>query len=249
MSAVCSERAQIDRHFSGRIDPASECALRAHLPDCSRCRRYYGRYLLLSRIDPAMPPADERLGSPLRLRPQRRRSHAVGVVAAVAIAAAALFVIRVSASRDFVPRGTAVGAPPPELRVFRLRKGTQPQLVGASIHASDELAFAYRSPGRARHLLVYGADEHGHLYWYYPAWEDVADDPPAIAIEASAELRELPDAVGNDLDGHRLFLHALFVSTSVRASAIEHLARAGDPAAPLALPNAVQSIQVIEVER
>jgi len=247
MSAVCPERAHIDRHFGGRIDPASECALRAHLPGCSRCRKYYDRYLLLSRIDPAMPAAEARLGNPLRLS---ARSGVEWLRAGLVTAAlATMVVLAFVPGSDFVPRGNANALPPPELRVFRLRKGAPAQLVGAAMRASDELAFAYRNPGRARHLVVYGADEHGHLFWYYPAWENAADDPSAIAIDASAGLRELPDAVANDLDGQRLFLHALFVPTAIRARTIERLAKASDPAAPLDLPGAEQSTQLIEVER
>jgi hypothetical protein len=65
---------------------------------------------------------------------------------------------------------------------------------------------------------VYGVDEHRHVYWYYPAWSNPSDDPHAIAVDPGVALRELPEAIRHEIDGHELTIHAVFLDhdTSVR---------------------------------
>jgi len=224
-------RAQIDDHFGGDSAPQREAKMRAHLGDCDPCRRYYERHMLLSELDPQATPWTERLGRPMGLRPVRRRAFfALGAL--VPAAAALFFLVRMSPSPkgdgEFVARG---GASASEVMVYRFLGAKAPQPIKGEISRSDELAFTYRNPTGKQRLLVFGVDEHRHVYWYHPAFTDPASDPTAIAIASSSDPRELTEAVHHDLDGTRLSIYGLFTDRLVTVKEVESvLARSATPA-------------------
>ena len=83
----CAQRRLIDRHFAARIRPAEELALRAHLPDCARCRTYYERHMLYAELVPGRPRMAERLAVGLGVagrRPPAARAGAAAVATDVA---------------------------------------------------------------------------------------------------------------------------------------------------------------------
>lgn len=240
---TCAFTKQVDRHFSGSIDPRSEHELRAHLPDCARCRDRYQRLLLLERIDPNAKGTEERLARGLGFRPPRLRW--LGAGAAIAAAAAA-FVLTSSrniqtasvADGSFQARGgggKVTKSVVPELHLFKLRPGEPSRPVKDSITNKDELAFSYRNPGDAKFLLVFGVDEHHHVYWYYPAWLDASKKPVAIKIASDDDDHELPEAVVHPLDGDKLDVVAVFASKQVSVTEVEQKIAEHGPDAPLGI--------------
>jgi hypothetical protein len=208
----------IDAHFAGTIAPPDEGALRAHLYSCPSCRGYYRRHLLFSRFDPRAKSAKARIARGLGLR-LKRKDGAVWTWA-VAFSAAVVLAVVVPLTRrapsEFSARG---GNERGEPAFFAYRMNPSVELApGSTIHASDDLAFAYANPSGFRRLLVYGVDEHKHVYWYYPAWSNPGDDPHAVAVASDPQVRELPEAIRHDLDGRELTLHAVFLDgdTGVR---------------------------------
>ena len=69
--------------------------------------------------------------------------------------------------------------------------------------------------------MIFGIDEHRHVYWFYPSWTDAQSDPPAVAAPASMVLRELPDAVTQKLDGNLLQVEALFLDAPLTVKQVE----------------------------
>jgi hypothetical protein len=116
---------------------------------------------------------------------------------------------------------------------------------------SDELAFAYENPAGWSLLLVFGADEHGRVYWYHPPWVHPADNPAAIPVEAGALRRELPAATRHELDATRLRLHFVFTAILLSVRTIEAIVTASDPlAAELTFPApSSHSSLLLEVQR
>jgi len=251
-------RGLVDAHFRGGISVAGERTLRLHLRECGACRAYYDRHLVLAEIDPASKSARERIGNALGLTEERREARVSPFVwAGVALAAALIAAIPLrrmhAGDAEFTPRGaTSLGAEP---RVFVYRMQPHQRLEASAettIRKSDDLAFAYSNPpGQAAqtHLLVYGVDEHRHVYWYYPEWTDAAADPRAIAVSPGAEMRELPHAIRHDLDGQRLTIVAVFTNDEPSVRAIE--ARVAKQAVdePLGLPGAHEERLTLTVER
>lgn len=220
---TCAARQLVDLHFSGRIRPRQERALRAHLPDCARCHGRYERYLMLSQFDPSVDRAEDRLARGLGLlgvrRPSRASVYTTVAAAAAAAAAVALFTLRPrDPSFEFQPRGGAA-TPAERVTAYRVVTGQKPVRLSEVMSTRDELAFTCESPRDGERLLVFGVDEHRHVYWYHPAWTDPSANPTAVPIARGHH--ELPEAIGHSLDGTRLTLHAVFVTEATTVRDVE----------------------------
>jgi hypothetical protein len=216
----------VDRHFTGRLAPAKETAMRAHLPGCAACRDRYQRHLSLARIDRRVPSARERLARGLGLDAGTARATRSGTRAGLAlVAAAAVALVLVARPRTrsddagFLARGAATRAG--GLWIYRVTDGAAPSLVSGALAAGDELAFAYANPASKRYLAIFGVDEHRHVFWYYPSWVVGAPPPSAVPASAGPGPHELPEAVRHPLDGRRLDVYALFTDEHLGVAAIE----------------------------
>jgi len=243
----CSERHNVDRHFAGTIHPDAERVLREHLPACAECTRYYERHLLLSKLDPTSLDPKARLAQGLGLRPPKPAPWAfgAGALGLAAAAAVALFVLSPSLNTGFSARGTGAPPDPVHLSVFRLERGAA-VAVRDRIDAADELAFTYENGAGKQRLMIFGVDEHRHVYWFYPAWQDPASDPAAIAISPGARPQELREAVAHAFDGQHLTLHAIFTDEPLTVREVERRLSRG--ATPLSA-GALEQTMALSVER
>ena len=206
-------------HFAGEVRPADEAVLRAHLTACEPCRSRYRRLLVGATLARRALPAEERLarGLGLRRRPQRPLRF---VLPALATAAAALALWALPARPGPTARGAGGRA---QLWVYRVETPAAARLAGDQIAAGDELAFAYANPAGRAHLLVFGVDEHRHVYWYHPAWPAGAAAPAPVAAAAGVGPHELPEAIRHPLDGRHLEIDAVL---SARPLSVEETERA-----------------------
>jgi hypothetical protein len=252
-------RALIDAHFERRISPSNERVMRAHLASCDACGEYYESHLLLERVTRGSEGTRERVAAGLGLTLPAERTNRAWILS-TAFAAAAAVALTVGRSEtvrhapgdvhaeEFAARGGDADATPHVL-VYKMNP-TREIEPGGRLKASDELAFAYTNPGGFGHLLVFGVDEHRHVYWYHPAWTNHIEHPRAIAIDRGPAARELPEAIRHDIDGQALTLYALFLDEDLPVERIEELvgetASAGDA---LPLPAAYQARIPLAVER
>jgi hypothetical protein len=243
----CTMRIHIDRHFAGTISPRAERAMRAHLPGCDSCRDFYHRHVLLARLVPHALPPEERLARGLGLRTDRRPA-ALGAGLVVAAAAAFVLLLRAHAGSDgFTSRGTgAFASPAPHVFVYDVPEGMRPTPAGDALRLGDELAFAYENASGKSRLLIFGVDEHGHVYWFHPAWTRETDDPVAIPVETDAERHELPEAIRQPFDGTRLEIRSVFVDEPVSVRRVEALLQQ-NPHGPLPIPGAIETSKTIAV--
>ncbi|HET6148218.1 MAG TPA: hypothetical protein VFH68_11860 [Polyangia bacterium] len=273
-------RDAIAAHFAGAVAPAGEREMRAHLPLCDACHAHYEQHLLLSTLDPAGLPREVRLARGLGLRPERvPRRFGVAWLGLCGAAVAALAIVysggglpgrgggagsaaTTAGSGVVTSRGgpaSVAAARSPEVQIYRFAHGARrrgAERAGDVVHPGDELAFAYRNPAGKGRLLVFAVDEHGHIYWYHPAWSNAAQNPTAVQISAEPGLHELPAAVLHKFDGERIMVHALFTDRelSVRQieSAVAEAAARDDGAgatAPLALPGATDVVHPLRIVR
>lgn len=266
---VCIESALVDAHFEGRISPDRETRLRAHLSECASCTAYYERRVLLATLDPSALGVEERLAVGLGLGPSTeageterealvddpssgRASAKARLAALVAmVAAAAVLLLWILAGKrpddGFASRGGRVSNAP-FVRVFQSTKGGVPEPLVGPIRRTSELAFAYESTPDYDKLLIFGLDEHGHVYWYHPAWTDPAANPSAIPVATSAGSHPLEEAILHDLDGKTLEIHALFSRQSRNVHEIESmLGGKRAPVGPLVLPSTIDVVSSVEV--
>jgi hypothetical protein len=227
MSPTCATQALVDRHFAGSISPPDERRLREHLPGCARCRERYERHLLLAKLDPSAPDARTRLGRGLGLEARPPSTPWRLVLVPLAVACLALFMVRLpwgpSADSGFTPRGAGNAVVDAKLLVYAVEPGGHTTLLGPSLHATQELAFAFRNPDGHRYLMVFARDAEGRVYWYHPSWTEPAADPLAIPIQASKEARELPEAISHPLTPGPLSLHAVFLDAPLSVRQMEAL--------------------------
>jgi hypothetical protein len=256
---------RIDAHFARTISPAEETQLRQHLPDCRPCRGYYDRHLLLEELDPDGGDAQSRLAVGLGLRVGRTPVHfgfAVAAVAAVLmipLLGSALSSRRAAgtetnapsaAPSEFTPRGAGDDPAAPHLFIYRLAPNRPAERVTGSISARDELAFAYTNAGNFERLLVFGVDEHRHVYWYHPAWSNEGENPVAVPIARGAEVHELGEAVSQPLDGRQLRITAIFTRDNLAVKEVEKMVRdanMGDIEFGRVKPNTMQVETTLEV--
>src|SRR5262245_18737354 len=70
MTAACPRTGAVDAYFAGRLAPARQGDLRAHLDGCAACRERFARHQRLAALDPAALPLEQRVGRALGLQPQ-----------------------------------------------------------------------------------------------------------------------------------------------------------------------------------
>lgn len=237
----CAYQRLVDRHFGLRIDPEGERELRAHLGGCDLCRGRYERQLVLAGLDPKAATPQERLSRGLGFRKPASKVRWLAALG-TATALAAAWALLPLGNEGFVARGGPARLP--SVVAYRLDAGISAPLL-REVGPAEELAFAYSNPRGHKYLMIFGVDEHRHVYWYYPAWTDAAGDPQAVTIETAPGPIELPEAITQKLDGRRLTLHMLLLDEPARVREVE--ARLSDGGA--SLPGAEEETLELEVRQ
>jgi predicted anti-sigma-YlaC factor YlaD len=266
-SQARAQRRLIDRHFRGRATPADEAEMRAHLPDCASCRGHYERHALLAELARTSPNREDRIALGLGLDPATRAGRRAPLViwsfaGAAAAVGLAILVVRGGArpidseftargiaavtDADGVPRTDALLAPAgPQLDIYRVPlMGGKPVLAQGWLSPVDELAFAFVSAGAFKRAMVFGVDDRGETYWFFPEWHDPQDNPTALPIPPGTGL-ELPEAVHHDIRGSRLRVYALFTNEPITVGVVEERVKAGD----LTFPGSELVMKTLEVRR
>jgi hypothetical protein len=253
----------ISAHFAGKTSIAAEAAMRAHLPTCRACHDEYQRHLVVAELDVYALSAEDRLGRALGFRMKPRRGWGRWLVGLAVPAAAALLLAVLPASRDdgdpvaepndgFAAR-SAPGSHASEARIWIYQVGgpAAPRRVDRTIAAGDELAFAYSNPAGAPFLMIFGVDEHRHVYWFHPQWPEGRPPPRALAAASGPGPHELAGAIRHTLDGQRLQIYALFSPTALDATAVEREVQrqAGDHPLSRVGPGTVIAAPLLEVAR
>jgi hypothetical protein len=228
-----SRHADVQRHFSGDGSPAVDRRLFKHLKRCDRCRDEYRTLAMLESLEPeGGERARARLGRGLFVPVSRPRLVAGGL--AVAFACVALVVTVGRAPAPFQARGgvgsaAMSGAALAIYRVPRDRDNPQvlapadAQRAGAAFRAGESLAFSYVNPASvgACCLMVFGRDAAGHVCWFWPAWNDAAEDPASLPISESATPVELTEAVRHPLQPGALTIVGLFTPRPLHVREVE----------------------------
>jgi hypothetical protein len=97
--------------------------------------------------------------------------------------------------------------------------------VERSFRHDEPLAFAYSNGGPSpfTHLLVFGIDDRGIVYWYHPEFSDQTDSPRSVSIEAGSDI-ELPAQIRHRYQGSTLRVFALFSRRAIEVKRVEAIA-------------------------
>lgn len=136
-------------------------------------------------------------------------------------------------ARGGSPRGGDSAAPPPRFWTYRVPSVGAPSLVDETLADRDELAFAYANPSGLPYLMIFGVDEHRHVYWFHPGWAKGTPPPAAVRASAGPGPHELAEAVHHDFDGRSLTVYLVSSRQALDARFIEDVVRrAPDLGAP-----------------
>jgi hypothetical protein len=242
MTGLFARHADVEGHFSGDAAPGKERRLFQHMKGCARCRDEYRTLAMLEALEgDGADRARDRLARGLFATPaqtststQPRSAWRFGGGLAAAFACVALVVTVGRAPASFRARGGlgALEAPAPALAIYRVpRDRDNPerlavgdtQRAGSVVRAGESLAFSYVNPAPVGDccLLVFARDAAGHVFWFWPAWNDAADDPTSLPIASTAEPVELTEAVRQPLEPGALTIVGLFTPRPLHVRQVE----------------------------
>jgi hypothetical protein len=187
------------------------------------------------RVRPSVDVADAATrGVRARLSSMRL---AISAGSAMAVAAMALLLVtklanvddrrmagHAAADTEFASRGSAhvvPGATAAAFWTYRIPAAGPPILVNGAIATHDELAFAYANPAGMPYLMIFGTDEHRHVYWFHPAWPTGMPAPSAIRAAIGPGPHELPAAIRHAFKGRALTVYAVFSEQPIDTQFIE----------------------------
>ena len=115
------------------------------------------------------------------------------------------------------------------LNVFRLSGNTEPAPLQKTLHTDDGVLFAYTNlgPEPFSHLMVFAVDDQHQVYWYYPAFLDVRDDPNGITIEKGVSRAGLQEVVVHPFPQGTVTIYGLFSDEPHAVSEVEAAVRRG----------------------
>jgi hypothetical protein len=235
MIALLSRHADVQRHFSGAGSPSTDQRLFKHLKGCERCRDEYRTLAMLEQLEGGgADRARERLARGVfghePARATRPRLFAGGF--ALGAACLALLVTVGNTPSPFRARGGEAAVSGASLAIYRVpRDQANPaalavndaQRAGTTVRAGESLAFSYVSPSSvgATSLMVFGRDAAGHVYWFWPAWNDAVEDPVSVPITEGNAPVELREAVRHPLPAGPLTIVGLFTPKPLHVKEVE----------------------------
>ena len=241
-----SRHADLDAHFAGTSSTRRDRHLFRHMKTCDDCRAQYRTLAMLESLEPdGAERARVRMGRGL-FEPAPKRVF-VGGGLVMAFACLTLVVSLGHAKSPFHRGGLSDGfadgftarggvpgleAPMPALAIYRVpREHDNPELpavaetqrAGNVVRTDESLAFSYVNPPSigACCVMVFARDAAGRIFWFWPAWENAAEDPQSLPISASGSAVELPEAVRHALQPGPLTIVGLFTPKPLHVREVE----------------------------
>jgi hypothetical protein len=245
LARLFSKHVDVGAHFSGASSTRDDRRLFRHLKTCDACREDYRTHAMLEALEvDGAERARARMSRGLFEPAPKRVFVSAGLVTACACL---VLVVSLGRKSEFTPRGSAVGveAPAPSLAIYRVPRDrgnpaapavSETQRAGNVVHTGESLAFTYVNPpsinspsGGASYVMVFARDAAGHVYWFWPAWDDAASDPQSLQIPASASPVELTEAVRHQLQPGPLTIVGLFTNKPLHVHEVESAIANGLP--------------------
>jgi hypothetical protein len=234
-----SQTAKLVAHLEGEVTPSERAAIEAELRDSPNARRTLEQLRNLSELLAA--PASELESMDLAARvhakarqlpreqPARTRRLAALFVGGLAacLGSALFFVHRPQEISEFRAKGN--DAPLLEgkrwagIQVQRVSAHGTPEPLGTTMARDDGLSFSYTNlgPHPFDYLMIFATDASAEVRWFYPAYENTADNPLSIAIAHGRAHVPLGELVQQDVAEGPLLLYALFTTKPLSVLAIE----------------------------
>lgn len=205
----------------GLLPPPQQRKLFRHMEVCGECHALYSAQLWAEQCGPAGDHArrarlERSLFGQAEAKPvswimSRRTWGLAGAASTCALLI--LVLVRLWPGDTFQDKGLSQDELSRHVSIsaYKRTAGGEFTPVRETIRSRDQLAFAYSNTSERGldHLLLFGVDERGTIYWYYPAWTDPSRNPSALPIRRGTGV-ELPEQVGHRYEGDQLRIFALF---------------------------------------
>ncbi|HET7538671.1 MAG TPA: hypothetical protein VFK05_02330 [Polyangiaceae bacterium] len=109
------------------------------------------------------------------------------------------------------------------VKIYRSRGGAEPELIKGRLSPGDGLLFAYTNLGRQPfdYLMLFAVGASGQIHWFYPAYEQLGDNPKSIEIEHGMAEVMLSQVVRHRYAPGPLVIYALFSRKPLRVLEVE----------------------------
>jgi len=109
------------------------------------------------------------------------------------------------------------------VKIYSSHAGAEPQLLQGRLSRGDGLLFAYTNLGAQPfdYLMLFAVGASGQIHWFYPAYEQLGDNPQSIEIEHGMAEVMLPQVVRHQYTPGPLFVYALFSRKPLRVLQVE----------------------------
>src|SRR5262249_34764225 len=99
-------------------------------------------------------------------------------------------------------RGAMVTRERPQLTAYRVTRDSRTEPLEDEIDRAEELTFGYANPSGRHRVLIFGVDEHRHVFWYFPSWQRrqvEAWSLHGLPVKTGSEIVALPEAISHQL--------------------------------------------------
>lgn len=258
---TCPDLAQLASAAELREDQY-DSVLVAHLAQCPACTEQLARLTLaanslraLRPIFTADPAVVAQVHQALNRQPPWWAQAPARVVLASAVIALVALVVVGRNDDSFVERGSPASALAQRVgvEIFTSSK------VGEAVHAlranellgaNQRLSFVVRNRSKQPiSLMIFALDAANTVHWFYPAYQDVNDDPRSVLVAAEPSEQAFPEAVAPvDPAPGELRIVSLFSNEPLNVSTIEASLRDHPEQSLTTLPSVI-SVTTLRVQQ
>lgn len=163
---------------------------------------------------------------PVRKAPRRMLAAWLSGVAAC-LGGLLLFLARAPDASEFRAKSNGGLVAPNKrwagIQIYRAIEHATPELLGSELSSSDGLLFSYSNLGSRPfdYLMIFAVDARGEVSWFYPAHEQLGENPESIAIRHERANVPLGEVIRQDFAAGPLSLYGLFTREPRRVLEIE----------------------------
>jgi len=234
-----SQNTMLAAHLEGEVTQSERAAIEAELRESANARRTLEQLRNLSELLAA--PATElesidlasRVRAQTRQVPRERPPRSGRLVAlflgglAACLGSALFFLHRPQELSEFRAKGSESPALEGRrwagIQVQRVPANGSPAPLAATMSRDDGLLFSYTNlgPRPLDYLMIFATDASAEVRWFYPAYENAADNPLSIAIKRGGANVPLGELVQQDAAYGPFSLYALFTARPLSVKEVE----------------------------
>jgi len=168
------------------------------------------------------------VNQPLPARRTRARMLSVWLAGVAAcLGGSLLLLVHPPAADEFRSKSNGTASAPAKrwagIQVYKATEHATPEQLGGELSSNDGLLFSYTNLGSRPfdYLMIFAVDSRGEVSWFYPAHEQLGENPDSISIRREHANVPLGEIIRQDFAAGPLSLYALFTHEPRRVLEVE----------------------------